>query len=163
MNWHIKTELYTLNPYNPLHMLALGFGAGLSPVAPGTAGSFAALPFCYLLALLPLPWALFCIFCAFIVGVLACQSVDEALGVHDHGAVVWDEFVGRFITTLALPPHWGVLLLGFVCFRIFDILKPWPVCWADKYIPGGYGVMLDDVLAGLMALCVMQGICWFFL
>ncbi|MDD6180621.1 MAG: phosphatidylglycerophosphatase A [Desulfovibrionaceae bacterium] len=158
MNWRIKPELRALNPYNPWHIIALGFGSGLSPVAPGTAGSLAALPFCWLLALLPLPWALLAVFCAFWIGVVACQSVDDALGGHDHGAVVWDEFVGMFITTLGLPAHWGLLLAGFVCFRVFDVLKPWPIRWADRRIPGGYGIMLDDVLAGLGAWMTLRGL-----
>ena len=90
------------------------------------------------------------------VGVYLCQYTTDALGVHDHSGIVWDEFVGFWITMIAAPLSWKWILLGFVLFRIFDILKPWPVKLADAKLKGGLGIMLDDVLAGLYALACLQ-------
>jgi phosphatidylglycerophosphatase A len=73
------------------------------------------------------------------------------LGVHDHGGIVWDEFVGFWIAMAALPVTWQSLILGFVLFRLFDILKPWPISWLDRRVSGGFGIMIDDVIAGIAA------------
>lgn len=154
----IKRELKRLNPKNPVHILALGFGAGLSPIMPGTVGTFAAIPLYLIMNQLSLLTYLFFIVGGFIIGVYVCQQVANTLGVNDHGGIVWDEFIGFFITMIAAPPGWGWLLLGFVLFRLFDIIKPQPIKWVDNHIKGGIGVMLDDVIAGLMALGVMQTI-----
>ena len=137
---------------NPLHLLSLGFGSGLAPKAPGTWGTAAAIPPYLLLAQLSLPYYLLAVGAAFAVGVFLCAYTSRALGAHDHGAIVWDEFVGFWITMIAVPPDWPWILLGFVLFRIFDIVKPWPISIADAKIGGGLGVMLDDVLAGFFAL-----------
>ncbi len=90
------------------------------------------------------------------LGVYLCQYTSDALGVHDHGGIVWDEFVGYWITMIAVPLTWQWILLGFVLFRVFDIVKPWPVKVADMKMKGGFGIMLDDVLAGLYALACMH-------
>lgn len=141
---------------NPLHLLSLGFGSGLSPVAPGTCGTLLAIPPYLLLASLPLPWYLLAIVLGFGVGVFLCGYTSAALGVHDHGGIVWDEFVGFWITMIAVPATWQWILAGFVLFRIFDIVKPWPVKIADKKVKGGFGIMLDDVLAGVYALACLH-------
>jgi phosphatidylglycerophosphatase A len=141
---------------NPLHLLSLGFGSGLAPVAPGTFGTLVAVPLYLLLAQLSLPWYLLVVVVGFGVGVYLCQYTSNALGVHDHGGIVWDEFVGYWITMIAVPFAWQWILLGFVLFRVFDIVKPWPVKIADAKMKGGFGIMLDDVLAGLYALACMH-------
>ena len=148
---------------NPIHLLAFGFGSGLSPKAPGTVGTLAALPLYGVLTLLPLPGYLVALVVAGLVGVYICHKTAQDLGVHDHPGIVWDEFVGYWITMLAAPAGVIWLVLGFVWFRLFDILKPWPVSWCDKRVGGGLGIMLDDVVAGFMALGMMQLCYWLWL
>ena len=136
---------------HPVHFLALGLGSGLSPKAPGTAGTLVAVPFVLLWQ--SFPWWGFAavVLLAFVVGVWLCGLTAHNLGVHDHPGIVWDEFVGYWLTMLFAPTGWLWLLLGFIFFRIFDILKPWPIGWADRQVSGGMGIMLDDVLAGIYA------------
>jgi len=141
---------------NPLHLLSLGFGSGLAPFAPGTFGTLAAIPIYLLLAQLTLPYYLAIVVIAFGVGVYVCGYTSTALGVHDHSAIVWDEFVGYWITMIAVPLAWQWIVVGFVLFRVFDIVKPWPVKIADTKMKGGFGIMFDDVLAGLYALGCLQ-------
>lgn len=141
---------------NPLHLLALGFGSGLSPRAPGTAGTVAAVLPYWLLAQLPLPIYLVATVLAFIAGIYICDYTSRALGVHDHPGIVWDEFVGFWVTMIAVPVDWRWILLGFVLFRLFDIVKPWPVKIADRGIKGGFGIMFDDLLAGIYAWGCLQ-------
>ena len=141
---------------NPLHLLSLGFGSGLMPVAPGTFGTLVAIPFYLLIAQLELPYYLAFILLAFGLGVYLCQYTSATLGVHDHSGIVWDEFVGFWITMIAVPVTWQWIVGGFVLFRLFDIVKPWPVKIVDKRMTGGFGIMFDDVLAGLYALCCLQ-------
>ncbi|MBX2808972.1 MAG: phosphatidylglycerophosphatase A [Cellvibrionaceae bacterium] len=141
---------------HPTQLLALGFGSGLSPVAPGTFGTLAAIPLYLLLAQIPFWGQLLVIILACGGGIYLCGATANALGVHDHPAIVWDEFVGFWLTMLALPLVrqpllWYWLVLGFVLFRVFDILKPWPIRWIDSGVKGGVGIMLDDVLAGIYA------------
>ena len=136
---------------NPLHLLSLGFGSGLAPVAPGTFGTLVAIPFYLLIAQLALPWYLGIVVLGFGCGVYLCQYTSNTLGVHDHSGIVWDEFVGFWITMIAVPVTWQWILTGFVLFRVFDIVKPWPVKIADAKMKGGFGIMIDDVLAGLYA------------
>jgi phosphatidylglycerophosphatase A len=139
---------------HPAGWIASGFGSGLSPVAPGTAGSLAALlPW---LALRDLIWPAYfgVVALAFALGVWACQWVVRALRIDDPGVAVWDEFVGQWLALaplLWLPSTGWSVAAGFILFRIFDIAKPWPVSWADKKVSGGLGVMLDDVFAGIYA------------
>lgn len=140
---------------HPVHLLAFGFGSGLSPKAPGTVGSLAAIPFYFLLAQLPNWGYLLCLALASIIGVYLCGKTSRDMGVHDHGGIVWDEFVGVWITLFMLPEGWYWLLAGFLLFRLFDILKPFPIGYLDKHIHGGTGIMLDDIIAGIFAwLCL---------
>jgi phosphatidylglycerophosphatase A len=141
---------------NPVHFLALGFGSGLAPFAPGTFGTLAAIPLYWLLAQLALPYYLAIVLFAFGIGVYLCGYTSAALGEHDHSGIVWDEFVGFWITMIAVPSSWQWILAGFVLFRLFDIVKPWPVKIADEKMKGGFGIMFDDVLAGLYALACMH-------
>lgn len=136
---------------SPTLMLAFGFGSGLSPKAPGTMGTLAAIPLWWLLAQLPLASYLMVVLVSAIIGIYICGAAAKTLGVHDHGGIVWDEFVGFWIAMAALPVTWTSVILGFVLFRLFDILKPWPISWLDKKVSGGFGIMIDDVIAGLAA------------
>jgi len=156
MKLSINPELKRLSPTNFWHILATGFGSGLSPKAPGTAGSLSAVPFCYLLGLASLPLKATIIVVAFAIGVYACQKATDAIGIDDHGGIVWDEFVGMFITVACLPNTLAWLIAGFVVFRIFDIWKPWPIGPIDAKLKGGLGIMLDDVIAGVFALVVLK-------
>jgi phosphatidylglycerophosphatase A len=141
---------------NPLHFLSLGFGSGLAPFAPGTFGTLAAIPLYWWASRLSLTAFIVIIFAGFAVGVYLCGYTSKALGVHDHSGIVWDEIVGYFITMIAVPFDWRWMLAGFVLFRIFDIVKPWPIRWVDKHLQGGFGIMFDDVLAGIFALLALQ-------
>jgi len=140
----------------PHHWVAYGFGAGLLPKAPGTAGTAAAIPLYLLLAPLPLAGYLAVLLLLTLVGLWACHKTMRELGVHDPGAIVWDEVLGFLLTMVAAPSGWGWVLLGFVLFRFFDIVKPWPIRIIDRRVPGALGVILDDLVAGLMALALLQ-------
>ena len=139
---------------HPAGWIATGFGSGLSAVAPGTAGSAAALLPWLLLRELPLVLYLIVVAAAFAVGVWACNWFVRELNADDPGAAVADEFVGLWIALLPLLSQpwssWHVVE-GFALFRVFDIVKPWPVSWADRRVGGGFGVMLDDAIAGIYA------------
>ena len=143
---------------NPIHFLAFGLGSGAAPVAPGTAGTFAALIIYWLLP--PLSPSLFALglLITGVFGIWLCGRTSKDLGVHDHGGIVWDEFVGYWLTMFMAPPGWIWLLVGFALFRVFDIVKPWPIKWADEKVEGGLGIMLDDVIAGILACLCLQGI-----
>ncbi|HMM57457.1 MAG: phosphatidylglycerophosphatase A [Xanthomonadales bacterium PRO7] len=143
---------------HPLGWIACGFGSGMSPVAPGTAGSLLALLPWFSLRELPLPWFAVALIAAFAIGVVACGWAVRRLKIADPSAVVWDEFVGQWIALTPLmiwPSSWLWIFAGFILFRIFDIAKPWPVSWADRKLSGGLGVMLDDVFAGIYAALVL--------
>lgn len=145
----------------PAHFFAFGFGSGLAPFAPGTFGTVAAIPLYLLMQPLSLPLYLGLVVLFFLFGVWVCGKAGADLGVHDHGGIVWDEFVGLWITLIAAPVGWGWIVLGFLLFRLFDIWKPWPIGWLDQRVSGGLGVMVDDVVAGLYALLLLQGIARF--
>jgi len=140
---------------SPANFMALGGGLGLAPKAPGTFGTLLGIP---LLLLMPVNlWAyLGCVVVLFAVGVWCCDVCAKDLGVHDHPGIVWDEVVGYLITMMAVPRTLWWILAGFIAFRIFDIFKPWPISWVDRQVEGGMGIMLDDVLAALFAVVVMQ-------
>lgn len=140
---------------NPIHLLAFGLGSGAAPVAPGTSGTLAAIPLYLLLTGLPLETYLGGILLAFLVGIYVCGRTSRDLGVHDHSGIVWDEFVGFWVAMVAVPPGWMEILCGFLLFRVFDIFKPWPIGWLDRYVDGGLGIMLDDLLAGSYAWIVL--------
>lgn len=147
----------------PVHFLAFGFGSGLSPKAPGTMGTLAAVPLYLLLAKLPLIPYLLVVAATLAVGVYLCDKTSKDMGVHDHPGIVWDEFVGYWITMIAAPAGWLWVAVGFAWFRLFDVLKPWPINWLDKHVGGGFGIMIDDVLAGVMALVCMNVCYWIWL
>lgn len=145
-----------------IHFLATGFGAGLSPFAPGTMGTLVAIPLYLLLQWLPLSiYAIVTIF-AFLIGIWLCEKTSLSLKTHDHPSIVWDEMVGFWITMFAIPCSIFTVLLGFLLFRGFDIQKPWPISWVDKNIQGGFGIMLDDMLAAIYANLLLHMIHYFF-
>src|SRR5690606_36730218 len=141
---------------NPVHFLAFGLGSGAAPVAPGTFGTLAAIPLYLLLDLLPLSWYLLALVLGFALGIWLCERTSRDLGVHDHGGIVWDEFVGFWLTMLAAPSGWQWIVAGFVLFRVFDIWKPFPISWLDRHVKGGLGIMVDDVVAGIYAWLCLQ-------
>jgi len=143
------------------HFFAFGFGSGLAPKAPGTFGTLAAIPIYWLVQDLSWPIYVSWLMVTFSLGVYWCDRSSKQLGVHDHGGIVWDEFVGYWITMFLAPAGWLWIILGFVLFRFFDILKPWPISWLDRKVDGGLGIMVDDVLAGVYAFIVLQ-ICVYF-
>lgn len=141
---------------HPAHFIAFGFGAGLAPVAPGTVGTLVGIPFFLLMTSLPL-WVYLSLTVAFFVfGIWVCGRSSRLLGVHDHGGIVWDEVVGFLVTMIFAPDGWEWIAAGFVLFRFFDILKPWPISYLDKHVSGGLGIMLDDILAGVYAMLILQ-------
>jgi phosphatidylglycerophosphatase A len=148
------------NWFNPIHLLAFGFGSGAAPKAPGTWGTLAAVLIYWPLSQLSPEHYLLMLLVTSVMGIYICGQTARDLGVHDHGSIVWDEFVGFWITMFAAPVGWVWVMVGFVLFRFFDIIKPWPISWIDKKITGGFGIMLDDVIAGVMAAVVLQGIAW---
>ncbi len=144
----------------PAQFFASGFGSGCAPVAPGTFGTLASIPIWWLLSFLsPTPYVI-AVVAIFLFGWYVSEKASQELNVHDHGGIVIDEFVGFFITMFLVPISWWTVLLGFVLFRIFDVIKPWPIKVLDRQVKGGFGIMIDDVLAGVMALISMHVILW---
>lgn len=141
---------------NPIQFLALGFGSGLAPKAPGTFGTLAAIPVFLLMSVLAAPIYAIVVLVMATAGIYICGKAAQDAGVHDHPAIVWDEIVGFVITMFLIPVSWHSVLVGFILFRIFDIFKPWPISWLDKNCHGGLGIMLDDIAAGFAALAVMH-------
>lgn len=149
--------------FTPVHLLAFGFGAGLSPRAPGTVGTLVGIPFA--LAVIAMPPVQMAVALVFLIGagIYLCGESARLLGVHDHGGIVFDEIVGYVIACLPLMPMLrpeGLslpvgLLLAFGLFRFFDIVKPWPIRWLDRHVHGGLGIMADDLLAGLLAAAIL--------
>jgi phosphatidylglycerophosphatase A len=135
----------------PVQFLAFGFGSGLSPKAPGTVGTLVAIPLYFLFAERGLLQYSVLLAAAVLLGIWICGAASRQLQVHDHPGIVWDEFVGFWITMWAVPPDWIWVIAGFVLFRIFDIAKPWPVSVLDRKVGGGLGIMADDMLAGALA------------
>jgi phosphatidylglycerophosphatase A len=136
--------------------LATGLYSGKIPFAPGTWGSaFALIPW-YLCRGLSLVNYLIVLAVIFVVGFLTSGSAEKIFDRPDPGCIVIDEILGMFITLTLAPNHPAAWLLGFVLFRIFDVLKPYPVSWFDTHLHGGIGIMMDDVMAGLYALICLQ-------
>jgi len=149
-----STENFKLT--NPIHFLALGFGSGLTPKAPGTFGTLAAIPVYLLMAPLSAFYFAIVVLIMSIAGIYICGKAAKDSGVPDHGAIVWDEIVGFLITMYMVPINWLTIMVGFALFRFFDIFKPWPISFIDKNCHGGFGIMLDDIVAGFAALACMH-------
>jgi len=142
---------------NPVQMLAFGFGSGLAKKAPGTMGTLAAVPIYYVVVTFLADYYLPILLLVCVVGVWICGQAAKELGVHDHGGIVWDEIAGYLLTMYWVGFGWQNMLLGFILFRVFDILKPWPINWIDEKVGGGFGIMLDDLIAALMAAVCLYG------
>ena len=140
--------------------LAFGFGSGLSRFAPGTMGTLAAVPFALLLKCLPVTVFWPVLAGLFLLGVKICTVSSRRLGRHDPGGIVWDEMVAYWLTVAFLPVAWPWWLAAFFLFRIFDILKPWPVNWAERRFSDGLGIMLDDIFAALYAMAILGILGW---
>jgi phosphatidylglycerophosphatase A len=141
---------------NPLHLLAVGFGSGASPYAPGMAGTLVAIPIYWLMQLTPMPVYTLLLAIMIFVGFWLCDVADKAIGVHDHPSIVWDEIVGYLLTMWAVPATWMWMLLGFLLFRLFDIWKPAPIGWINTHVGGGVGMVVDDLMAAVYAGIVLH-------
>ncbi|OOS00152.1 phosphatidylglycerophosphatase A [Haemophilus paracuniculus] len=144
---------------NPIHLLATGFGSGLLKPAPGTWGTLAGLLIAIILWNLTASILLFVglTLVGFAVGCYLCERTSHDLGVHDDGRIVWDEMVAIWLMFCALPEYnWQSYLLAFVFFRHFDVWKPYPIRQLDEKVSGGFGIMLDDILAALYALALLH-------
>lgn len=141
---------------DPVHLLALGFGSGLSPYAPGTCGTLLALPLAYALTLMPLASAVAAVVVFVLGGVWICGESARRLGTHDHPGIVWDEIAAMCLLALLLPPGLLWLAAGFLLFRFFDIVKPWPIRDLDHSLGGGLGIMLDDLAAAVFAAIALR-------
>lgn len=158
MDKQLRSRLSLLNP---VHFLALGFGSGLAPFMPGTFGTVAAIPVFLLLCSLSITWYLLATVVVCVVGIWLCEKTANDMQTHDHPAIVWDEVAGFLITMIAVPVNWTTVVAGFVLFRVFDILKPWPISVLDQRVSGGLGIMVDDIVAGAFALLSMHGLLFF--
>ena len=155
-----NNPLKKISLLNPVHLLAVGFGSGLIHPAPGTWGSLAGTILgVILLSLLGVKTFLIFTALCFLLGYYLCQKTTADMGVHDHGSIVWDEFVGVFIVLAAIPSlSWQWILAAFALFRFFDILKPFPIRYFDEKLESGFGIMVDDVLAAIYAVIVVFAI-----
>ena len=147
---------------HPIYLIAFGFGAGLSPFAPGTCGTLVAIPLYYLIHSLSLVNYTLVLVVATLMGIWICDVTERGIGVHDYSGIVWDEICGFGLTMFAAPKASIWIGVGFLLFRLFDIVKPWPIALIERKIPGGLGVMADDLMAGLYAFISLQLIAYFF-
>jgi len=148
-----KIQLHELK--DPVVFIAMGLGSGLSPKAPGTAGTLLTVPLVYLLQQQSL--LIYTLVTLFVIatGSWVCGYAAEKLRVHDHSGIVYDEVAGFLITMFMVPAGWYWMLAGFILFRFFDAVKPWPISWIDKNVGGGFGILIDDVVAGLISLACL--------
>ncbi len=135
----------------PGAFLGLGFGSGLASVAPGTFGTLAAVPIYWLLVSMGRSYYLVATLIIIVSGVWICGHTAKILKSHDHPAIVWDEFAGYLVTMLLVPATVINVVAGFFLFRLFDIAKPWPIRWVDRNVHGGFGIVLDDLIAGVVS------------
>ncbi|WP_189535030.1 phosphatidylglycerophosphatase A family protein [Paludibacterium paludis] len=143
---------------HPAYFVAFGFGSGLSPWGPGTLGTLVAYPLYFLLQWAGVTCGWLALLCLplFVAGVKICDMADAVLGTHDHSGVNFDEIVAMLLVLAFVPATLSALIAAFVAFRVFDIVKPWPIGWLDRRVKGGFGVMIDDILAAAMALAVLR-------
>lgn len=141
---------------NPLYFIAFGLGSGAMPFAPGTFGTLMAIPFYLLLRELPLSFYLIFVLIFIAATSWLSDRISRDIHVHDHPGMCIDEFAGFFVTMIAAPQGAVWILIGFLLFRLFDIWKPWPISWIDKHVTSGFGMILDDVVAGLFAMIIIQ-------
>ncbi len=140
----------------PIHFFAFGFGSGLAPVAPGTVGTLVAIPiYLFLCTFSSLAYFTAVVVISLLSMYIAGESA-RLLKTHDHGGIVLDEICGYLVTMLFAPSGWLWIVVGFVLFRLFDILKPWPIGFLDRHVHGGVGIVIDDLMAGIYALLSLQ-------
>ncbi|PCI60957.1 MAG: phosphatidylglycerophosphatase A [Methylophilaceae bacterium] len=163
MNTLQKQPDFKLLIAHPAHFLALGFGSGLAPKAPGTFGTLVAFPLFYYIAHYTLIEQLAIIAVLFIMGIYFCEVAGKAIGVSDHGSIVWDEIASMMLVLTITPNQWQWWLVAFGLFRLFDIWKPFPIRQCDAKLKGGFGVMFDDLLAAIYAMICLQGLLWILL
>ena len=137
---------------------ATGFGLGRAPAAPGTFGTLAALPFLWVMAVLSPAGSGFFLICLVMAAIAIADRAEILMGCKDPGAIVIDEIAGYCVSLSLVPIGLGSLAAGFLAFRCFDIIKPWPVRYFEKKFSGGAGVVLDDVMAGIMAALVLKSL-----
>lgn len=145
---------------HPAHFFALGFGAGLAKKAPGTFGTLIGMPLFLLIASLNFYTQLAIISVLFLIGIYFCDKTGKALGVADHGGIVWDEIVAIMLVLTITPLQWQWWVTAFALFRLFDIWKPAPIRQCDAKIKGGFGVMLDDLLAAFYTMMSLKALLW---
>jgi len=145
---------------HPAHFFALGFGSGLAPKAPGTFGTLVGLPLFWLINGYTLATQLVLNSLLFLVGIYFCDKTGKALGVSDHGGIVWDEIVAIMLVLTFTINQWQWWLAAFMLFRLFDIWKPFPIRQCDAKVKGGLGVMLDDLLAAIYAILSLKALAW---
>lgn len=146
---------------HPAHFFAFGFGAGLSPYAPGTVGTLVAFPLFFLLRGLDPVIYFTLVAVLYAAGVWFCDVAGKSLGVPDHGGIVWDEIVAFLLVLYFSSPTLPGYASAFLLFRLFDIWKPFPIRYADRHIHGGFGVMFDDLLAAIYAIvCLLLLVRW---
>jgi phosphatidylglycerophosphatase A len=145
---------------HPAHFLALGFGSGLAPKAPGTFGTIIGLPLFWALSFAPEPIQIITIILFFFIGIPICTIAGKAIGVSDHGSIVWDEIVAMMLILKFTPFTWYWWLVAFLLFRLFDIWKPFPIRQVDAKVKAGFGVMLDDLLAAVYAIAALKALQW---
>lgn len=146
---------------NPIHFMACGFGVGLIPIMPGTFGTLLGVLFYLIFVQFSLGLYLFLVILMNIAGIYLCGRINRDLKTKDHPAAVWDEIAAFPIVMFAIPLTWYYLLIGFVLFRFFDILKPFPISYLDRHVHGGFGVMLDDIVAALFSWVILFAIMCF--
>jgi len=141
---------------DPVHILAFGFGTGLSPWAPGTVGSLLGVALAWWSLPMAMEWRVAAGIALVVSGVWICGESARRIGVHDHSGIVWDEIAAIYLVLLPLPPSPLLWALGFGLFRLFDIWKPWPIRDLDHRLRGGLGIMLDDLVAALYAALLLE-------
>ncbi len=145
---------------DPVHLLAFGFGLGLSPIAPGTVGSLLGVAFAWLTLDLDLIVQIGIAATMFAAGIWICGNSSRRLSQHDPGGIVWDEIAAMYATLLVAPASITAWILAFGLFRAFDIVKPWPIRELDHRLGGGLGIMLDDLVAALYAAILLALYRW---
>jgi phosphatidylglycerophosphatase A len=148
---------------HPAHFFALGFGSGLAKKAPGTFGTLAGFPLFWLIRNYSFHIQLIVIFAMFLLGIYVCGRAGKALGISDHGAIVWDEIVAMMLVLAFVPQGWVLWSAAFLLFRLFDIWKPFPISYFDAKLKNGFGVMFDDLLAAIYAIACLLLISYIYL
>lgn len=155
-----RTEIYRKVWTDPRYFICYGLGSGLLPKMPGTWGTAMAVSVYCVLAKLPVIPYMLCIMLLGLYAISACDQLSKEIGVHDDPGMNIDEFIGYLVTMIGMPVTGWAVVLGFAYFRLFDIWKPWPIRWFDKNVGGGFGMIIDDVIAGLAAMIALHITGW---